>query len=71
MMFFITGSGAIGHSLINNILLDSALIAGLGAVIGAGSGSLLANKIDEDRLGKLIGFILIIIGSIFLIKLYY
>jgi len=71
MMFFITGSGAIGHGLIGNFIFDAALIAGLGAVIGAGSGSLIANKIDENKLGKLIGAILTIIGVVFLLKLFF
>ena len=70
MMFFITGSGAIGHGFIGNFIFDVALIAGMGAVIGAASGSLIANRIDEDKLGKLIGVILTIIGVIFIIKLF-
>jgi uncharacterized membrane protein YfcA len=70
MMFFITGSGAIGHGLLGNFIFDAALIAGLGAVIGAASGSFVANKIDEDKLGRLIGAILTVIGVIFIIKLF-
>ena len=71
MMFFITGSGAIGHGLIGNFIFDAALIAGLGAVIGAGSGSIIANRIDENKLGRLIGAILTVIGIIFLLKLFF
>lgn len=70
MMFFITGSGAIGHGFIGNFIFDAALIAGLGAVIGASSGSIIANRIDEDKLGRLIGLILTIIGIVFIIKLF-
>lgn len=70
MMFFITGSGAIGHGFLGNFIFDIALIIGLGAVIGAASGSLVANKIDEDKLGRLIGAILTVIGVIFIIKLF-
>jgi len=70
MMFFITGSGAIGHGFIGNFIFDVALIAGLGAVIGAASGSLIANRFDENKLGRLIGAILTIIGVVFLIKLF-
>jgi uncharacterized membrane protein YfcA len=70
MMFFITGSGAIGHGFLGNFIFDIALIISLGAVIGAASGSLIANKIDEDKLGRLIGAILTVIGVIFIIKLF-
>jgi uncharacterized membrane protein YfcA len=70
MMFFITGSGAIGHGFIGNFIFDAALIAGLGAVIGAASGSFVANKINEDKLGRLIGGILTIIGLVLFIKLF-
>ncbi len=70
MMFFITGSGAIGHGLIGNFIFDAALIAGLGAMIGAASGSLFANRIDEDKLGRLIGGILLIIGIVLFIYLF-
>jgi uncharacterized membrane protein YfcA len=70
MMFFITGSGAIGHGFIGNFIFDAALIAGLGAVIGASSGSIIANRIDEDKLGRLIGLILTIIGIVFIVKLF-
>jgi uncharacterized membrane protein YfcA len=70
MMFFITGSGAIGHGFIGNFIFDAALIAGIGAVIGASSGSLIANRINEDKLGRLIGAILTVIGIIFIIKIF-
>jgi len=70
MMFFITGSGAIGHGFIGNFIYDAAIIAGLGAVIGASSGSIIANKFDENKLGRLIGGILTVIGIVFLIKLF-
>jgi hypothetical protein len=66
LMFFITGAGSSAHSLQGNILLQSALIAGLGAAIGATSGSLFANRIDEDKLGRTIGLIIIILGLVFL-----
>jgi uncharacterized membrane protein YfcA len=70
MMFFITGSGAIGHGLIGNFIFDAALIAGLAAMIGAASGSLFANRIDEDKLGRLIGGILLIIGVVLFVYLF-
>ena len=67
MMFFISGSGAIGHIINNEIILGASLIAGSSAIVGAISGSLIANKINEDKLGRIIGCIIIILGiTIFL-----
>ncbi len=70
MMFFIAGSGVIGQELIGNFIYDVALITGMGAVIGATSGSLIANSINEDKLGRLIGLVLTIIGILFVIKIF-
>lgn len=66
LMFFIAGTGASAHGFQGNILLTTALIAGSGAVIGAMGGSLFANRIDEDKLGRVIGLIIMIIGILFL-----
>jgi len=68
MMFFISGSGAIGHILNNNVLYTAVLIAGSSAAVGAVSGSLFANKIDENKLGRLIGVVILILGAIILLK---
>lgn len=67
MMFFIAGSGAVGHFLNNEVIVSDALIAGFGAIIGAVSGSVVASKVDENKLGRLIGVIFIVLGiAIFL-----
>ena len=71
MMFFIAGSGAVGHVIINeNIIFFAVLTAGLGAVVGATSGSFIANRIDEDKLGRLIGFIILVLGLALFFKLF-
>jgi uncharacterized membrane protein YfcA len=67
MMFFIAGAGGIGHGFQGHVLWEVALIAGLGAVVGAGSGSLFANKINEERLGRTIGAIIVFLGIVFLV----
>ena len=72
MMFFIAGTGAVSHGIIySNIICDAVLIAGLGAVIGATSGSLIANRIDEDKLGRLIGVIIMVLGVVLLVKMFF
>ena len=69
LMFFIAGAGSVAHSVQGNILLQSALLAAAGAVIGAAGGSLFANRIDEDKLGRTIGVIIMILGLVFLIDI--
>lgn len=69
MMFFIAGSGAITHGLKGEIVTSVALFAGVGALIGATSGSFFANRIDEDKLGRLIGLIITLLGVSVLIEL--
>jgi len=67
LMFFIAGAGSSAHSFQGNFIFQTALIAALGAAVGATSGSLFANRIDEDKLGRTIGFIIIVVGCIFLV----
>ncbi len=69
MMFFIAGSGAITHGLKGEIVTSVALFAGVGALIGATSGSFFANRIDEDKLGRSIGLIITLLGVSVLIEL--
>ncbi len=69
LMFFIAAAGSSAHSFQGNILLNSALIAGFGAAVGATGGSLFANRIDEDKLGRTIGLIIMVIGIVFLIDI--
>ena len=68
MMFFIAGTGALTHGIQGDILLSVAIVAGLGAIIGATVGSLSANKINEDLLGRIIGVIITILGILVLIE---
>ena len=70
MMSFIAFSGMMVHGFIlGDIVLQSALIAGIGAVIGGVTGSLLANRINEDILGRVIGLIITLLGCSVLIEL--
>lgn len=71
IMFFIAGSGAIGHFLNNEVIVSAALIAGCAAVVGAMSGSLVANKVDENKLGRLIGVIFLVLGIALLLNIFF
>ena len=69
MVFFVAGSGALGHILKGEILTDLVIYAVSAAAIGAVIGSLYANKIDEDKLGRLIGLIIIIMGIAVIVRI--
>jgi len=67
MMFFIAAAGGISHGFQGNFVFQVAIIAGAGAGVGAGAGSLFANRVDEDKLGPVIGGIIVVLGIAFLI----
>lgn len=70
-MFFIAGAGAFGHAVNNNISMEPLIFAGFGALIGAAFGSLYANKVNEDILGRVIGLIISILGAIMIYKVFF
>lgn len=67
---FISGAGAIGHVLNNEVLFSAGLIAGSAAVVGAIFGSFAANKINEERLGRIVGLLILIMGIILLFRVF-
>ena len=69
VMFFIAGAGAISHFLNNEFILQVALYAGLSAIIGAFLSSSFANRIDEDKLGRFVGLIILLLGVLMFVKL--
>jgi len=71
MTFFIAGSGAIGHAFNNNVLFNIALVAGFAAVVGAASGSMFANRIDGEKLGRIVGGIALVLGITLLIRTFF
>jgi len=71
MMFFIAGSGGIGHAINNEFILEPLIFGGIGAFIGAIFGSILSYKTDEDKLSRAIGVIVTIFGLVFIIKSFY
>ena len=70
MMSFIAASGAIGHTINGEMIYDVVLIVGGMAAFGAIVGSIFANRIDEDKLGRAIGIIILIMGIILLMRQY-
>ncbi len=68
MMSVIAGAGAVGHLMNAEVIIPAAIIAGGAAAVGAGSGALVANRINQEKLGRVIGIIILISGSIILIN---
>lgn len=71
MMVFIAGSGAIGHVFNDEVLFSAALILAPSAALGAVSGSLVANRIDEDKLGRIVGVIILAMGIIIIYNTFF
>lgn len=71
MLFFIAGAGVFGHSINNNVDFNIGIVIGLAAAIGAFSGSYIANKIDENKLGRVIGLVVLILGIAMIFKIFY
>lgn len=70
-MFVIAGSGAVGHAINNEVIYSVALVAGVCAVGGALLGSVYANKINEDKLGRIIGVVILLLGIFIIVKMMY
>ena len=68
-IMFISGAGAIGHVLNNEVLFHAGFIAVCAAIIGAIIGSFFANKINEEKLGKIVGMLILTMGIIILFRL--
>jgi len=71
MMMFIAFSGGLGHAIQGEIVYQPIYITGFGAVIGAIGGSIFANRINEEKMGKVIGVIISIMGTVFILKSFY
>ena len=69
MMSFIAGSGATGHFLNGDVIVNVALIAVCAAAVGGITGSLVASRIGKNKLGKLIGVVVLVLGMMIFIKM--
>jgi hypothetical protein len=67
-ILFISGAGAFSHLLNNEVLYTSGLIAGSAAIFGAVIGSFYANKLDEEKLGRIVGLLILIMGIAILFR---
>jgi uncharacterized membrane protein YfcA len=68
LLVFISGAGAVGHILKNEIIYPVVLMVGVSAAVGAVTGSMYAQKINEEKLGRLIGCIILIMGLMMLVR---
>lgn len=70
MTFLIAGSGATGHILNGEYITPVAIIGSIGIAVGAFLGAVFANKINEDKLGRVIGVIVLILAIGIIIKFF-
>jgi len=64
IMMITATSGAIGYAIHGNIDVPTALIASLSTVLAASLGAMIANRVSEKTLGRIIGAILSLLGII-------
>jgi uncharacterized membrane protein YfcA len=69
MLMFIAGTGSAVHIFNNEYFIDGILFAGISAGFGAVIGSSYANKINEDKLGRIIGLIIVVLGVTVILKM--
>ncbi len=63
IMVFIALFGATAHFLYSPFRIDYLLVGILGGIFGAYLSSIVANKLDEKKLTKIVGIILLILGA--------
>ncbi|MFH1802277.1 MAG: sulfite exporter TauE/SafE family protein [archaeon] len=68
LMIFIALFGAAGHFYFIPFSFKSLAIAAIGGVIGAAISSILANKLKEKTLNRLVGILIILLGISLTIK---
>jgi len=62
IMMITAASGTVGYALQENIDVYAALIASATALLAAGLGALVANRVSERTLGRAIGAVLTALG---------
>jgi len=62
IMMITAASGTLGYVLHGNINTSAALIASIPTVLCASLGALIANRVSEKTLGRIIGAVLTIMG---------
>jgi len=65
-----TSSGTLGYALRGNIDFEAALIASVPTVLAGGLGARVANKVSEEKLGKIMGAIFMLLGIAMVIAPY-
>ena len=71
MMFFMAGAGSLGHIFKGEILYEYLVYLIFAAALGASIGSFFANKINEEKLGRVIGLVYMIMGIAVIIRILY
>jgi len=65
-MLMTAASGAAGYMAHGNVDVYLALIASAAALLAAGLGALIANRVSEKTLGHFIGAVLVVLGVVML-----
>jgi hypothetical protein len=68
IMIFTALTGAVGHVIYGEFILYAVAIGCIGGAVGARSASKFANLLSEKQLGRMVGVIFIILGTIMILK---
>jgi len=68
IMTFIALSGAVGHIIYGSFLIYPFLVASIGGIVGAYFTAIKTNSTSEEKLNKMVGFVLFILGFFLFLK---
>lgn len=68
LMLWVAGAGAISHSFQQEVVLSAVAILAPAAAAGAVTASVLANKVPENILARVVGAIIVVLGALRVIK---
>lgn len=70
IMMITAASGTVSYVMHGNIDVYAGLIASIPTILAASLGALIANRVSEKTLGRIIGSILTILGIVMIITQY-
>ncbi len=71
IMVFTALSGSLGHAVYGEFSLYYVFLGCIGGAVGAKTAASFANVVSEERLGRIVGVIFIILGSIMIVKQFF
>jgi len=71
LMLFVAGVGAVSHAFHHEVVPGTVALLAPAAAAGALTASTVANKIDEDRLARVVGAIIVALGVLLAVRTFW